>query len=195
LSGGFSANRSSTPSRIWAYDPDKPPPAPRQLRKPPLLTALATGCCDKVAAALAEDPEAARLPFVDHGWEPPLCCAARLCCPTQIFSLLLEKEADVEQQDTHGRSPLDVLIQTLEEKTPSKIDLLGLPSGFTHEARVKMEADIARRRAEVLATAGLLFAAGAELGRGTQRLACDGSPVHQGLATGQRLARLFLVEE
>jgi len=64
---------------------------------------------DKVRALLALDPDAAVLPFFDYNMEPPLCCAARCECSAEVIELLIEHGARVEDVNSKGQSPLDVL--------------------------------------------------------------------------------------
>eukprot|EP00401_Gymnodinium_catenatum_P050776 CAMPEP_0117531278 /NCGR_PEP_ID=MMETSP0784-20121206/38776_1 /TAXON_ID=39447 /ORGANISM="" /LENGTH=395 /DNA_ID=CAMNT_0005327647 /DNA_START=1 /DNA_END=1188 /DNA_ORIENTATION=+ len=86
-----------------------PPPAPRTSAAPPLLTALRTDSANSVLAALADDPCAAAMPFFDHGWEPPLCCAVRLGCNVEVVGLLIKHGAVADVRDNTGMTPLGIL--------------------------------------------------------------------------------------
>ncbi|CAK0843231.1 unnamed protein product [Prorocentrum cordatum] len=74
-----------------------------------LLRALRENSEAGVRAALAEDPHAAKEPFMDHGFEPPLCAAVRLGCRAGVVRLLAAAGADARARDTRGRSPLELL--------------------------------------------------------------------------------------
>jgi hypothetical protein len=83
---------------------------------PLLLTAMQLNSTEGVRKALAQDPEAASLPFFDQDVEPPLCTAIRLRCDAQIVSLLLANGADVHATDLQERSPMGMICSTrLEE--------------------------------------------------------------------------------
>jgi len=86
-----------------------PPPAPRRAELPPLMQALLHQEIKEVRKQLQEEPEAANMPFFEHGVEPPLCCAVRMGCSPDILGLLLEHQADVNATDVHGRTALTLL--------------------------------------------------------------------------------------
>mmetsp|Transcript_49134 Transcript_49134/g.117033 ORF Transcript_49134/g.117033 Transcript_49134/m.117033 type:complete len:245 (+) Transcript_49134:99-833(+) len=86
-----------------------PPPAPRPQKVHKLLRALHMNSLEEVQKALANDPEAASLPFLEHEWEPPLCVAARLNCSVEIVEMLLAHGADAQATDMYGRSPAKML--------------------------------------------------------------------------------------
>lgn len=85
------------------------PGAPRDTAPPRLLAALRRHSLEEARAALEEDPSAAGTPFVDHGWEPPLCAAVRLGCAAAILALLVERGADASDTDCYKRTPLAIL--------------------------------------------------------------------------------------
>jgi hypothetical protein len=89
------------------------PDAPQKPVQPPLMVALKAKYNKdqhkQVAAALSEDPEAAAFPFWDHDSEPPLCCAVRFGCDSDVIELLLEYGADVNTMDIHGQTPMMIL--------------------------------------------------------------------------------------
>jgi len=78
-------------------------------RMPALLRELHRNSVVGVQVSLAEDPDAAAIPFFDHDWEPPLCSAARLACDAEVFELLLTNGANVHDVDSAGRTPLEVV--------------------------------------------------------------------------------------
>lgn len=86
-----------------------PPPAPRRQKDPPLMQAIYA--CDErlLQGALELDPDAAKVPFLDHACEPPLCLACRVLCSEALVQILLEHGADVSAVDVHGRTPLAIL--------------------------------------------------------------------------------------
>mmetsp|Transcript_10014 Transcript_10014/g.26592 ORF Transcript_10014/g.26592 Transcript_10014/m.26592 type:complete len:400 (+) Transcript_10014:149-1348(+) len=92
--------------------PASPPPAPRGKLAPPLLHALIMNDPMLVSTALAQDPDAAIMPFMDHDWEPPLCSAARLGCSTEVVSLLIRHGASINGLDSRGRTPLGLVSST-----------------------------------------------------------------------------------
>ncbi|CAE8683591.1 unnamed protein product [Polarella glacialis] len=113
----------TTPPKSMRRCPSSPPGAPKKPDQPPLMRALqeATGCdrLRRVQEVLAEDPQAAALPFWDHGCEPPLCCAARMGSGAEVFKLLMCHGADVNATDVYGRTPLVIVNSKL-----------GDPAGF-----------------------------------------------------------------
>lgn len=87
----------------------QPPAAPRCTAAPALLRALWADSLELACEALQADPEAARSPFLDHHFDPPLCCAVRLGCEAPIVRLLLAHRADASSIDVTGRTPLTSL--------------------------------------------------------------------------------------
>ncbi|CAJ1399807.1 unnamed protein product [Effrenium voratum] len=90
------------------------PRAPQRSKAPPLMQALQSGAdchatCLAVEAVLAQDPEAAQLPFIECNFEPPLCCAVRSFCDAQVIRLLIERQADVHLCDSSERTALDIV--------------------------------------------------------------------------------------
>lgn len=104
----------ATPARGCFKVGSVPPAAANSLLKPPLLRALTARSTDKVRTdkvrmALEWDPEAACLPFWDHGLELPLCCAVRNDCCSDIIEMLLANGADASTADSRGDLPLTLL--------------------------------------------------------------------------------------
>lgn len=97
----------TTPRQSRTLDFD-PPGAPRVAPMSPLLAALVRNDFEGVHEALERDPYAARTPFFDHGWEPPLCAAVRAGCDQAIVQLLVEQSADANARDVYGRSAVDL---------------------------------------------------------------------------------------
>jgi hypothetical protein len=62
-----------------------------------------------VAEILGKDAQAAMDMYLDSGFEPPLCAAARLGCEERVFEILLDHGLDVNATDTRGRAPLAIL--------------------------------------------------------------------------------------
>jgi len=86
------------------------PPVNTQRAAPPaLLRALWADSLELAREALQADPEAARSPFLDHHFDPPLCCAVRLGCDVTVVRLLLAHRADASSIDVTGRTPLTLL--------------------------------------------------------------------------------------
>lgn len=108
-----------------------PPARANGLAKPPLLSALMSGSTDQVRLALEADPEAAQFPFWDHGVEPPLCCAVRTDCCSDIIEMLLASGADPSSRDLRGNLPLTLLnakMAYLENLSSSAESFAGLDS-------------------------------------------------------------------
>jgi len=74
-----------------------------------LLDAFLRDDARQVRLLLDGDREAANEPFVDNGWEPPLCAAIRLHLSEEIVELLLSYGASVHATDVHNKTPLEVL--------------------------------------------------------------------------------------
>jgi len=95
-------------------------PSSRAKVADPLWDALKRASDEKVQEALRKEPEAARIPFFDHRWEPPLCAAIRFNCSSNIIKQLLDHQSDPNMCDAEGRSPLVILYQqTLKNDIPS----------------------------------------------------------------------------
>lgn len=101
----------------------KVPPRLRQkATAAPLMTAIRADSLTQVQKVLASDPWAAKLPFMDHNFEPPLCYAARACVKSDIFQVLLEGGADVNATNVFGRSPLSLLCGTARRRLCSNFE-------------------------------------------------------------------------
>jgi len=87
---------------------DGPPPV-QKARPGPLLRGLLHDSADEVAEVLSRDAQAAMDMYLDSGFEPPLCAAARLGCEERVFRVLLSHGLDANATDTRGRSPLAIL--------------------------------------------------------------------------------------
>lgn len=85
------------------------PTVPGSKPPPPLLRALRLRSVQAVAAVLEGDPEAAWMPFLEHGVEPPLCAAIRSHCGDAIVELLLKHGADANSEDLLRRTPMQQL--------------------------------------------------------------------------------------
>lgn len=172
---------------------------------PRLFHAIMDDDVNKVIAALAEDPEAAQMPFMDNRWEPPLCVAARLGCSQLIFATLIEHGACVHQEDERGRTPLEVLIAREIES-----DVVWPPwmpdSVFSHEefptfvdhveiSHVVLKAQKVKQRTLALAIAGFLLAAGADATRIVEKFRTDSTTTQRTLTPGERLRELLLIEQ
>mmetsp|Transcript_52979 Transcript_52979/g.124106 ORF Transcript_52979/g.124106 Transcript_52979/m.124106 type:complete len:425 (-) Transcript_52979:99-1373(-) len=107
------------PARAPA-SPRTPPPRPRRISFttppplrpepiPDLLKALMKNSLGGVMRALELDPEAARVPFLLHGVEPPLCAAVRFNCSVQVIELLLRYAAKVNASDLRDQTPVLLL--------------------------------------------------------------------------------------
>eukprot|EP00930_Biecheleria_cincta_P018098 TRINITY_DN14209_c0_g1_i1.p1 TRINITY_DN14209_c0_g1~~TRINITY_DN14209_c0_g1_i1.p1 ORF type:complete len:235 (+),score=57.02 TRINITY_DN14209_c0_g1_i1:105-809(+) len=99
----------ATPARSCFVFGSVPPARASNLAKPPLLQALMSSSTEQVRLALEANPEAAQFPFWDHGMEPPLCCAVRNDCCSDIIEMLLTSGADVSLGDRRGNLPLTLL--------------------------------------------------------------------------------------
>lgn len=106
---GAAPQAFATPARGCFKLGSIPPARASRLLKPPLLRALTTRSMDKVRMALESDPEAASLPFWEHGLELPLCCAVRNDCCSDIIEILLANGADASTADSRGNLPLTLL--------------------------------------------------------------------------------------
>jgi hypothetical protein len=62
------------------------------------MLALMRGSINQVEKALDDDPEAATLPFFDHGWQEPLSFAIKSNCGLDMFQLLLARGAKAHEQ-------------------------------------------------------------------------------------------------
>lgn len=78
---------------------------------------------EEARAALSAEPNAAKSPFMDHGWEPPLCVAVRFGCSCEIVDLLLEHRADVHSFNMKGRSPLSILSSSMQRLAGQPVPL------------------------------------------------------------------------
>lgn len=87
----------------------QPPAAARCTVAPALLRALWADSLELAREALQADAESARSPFLDHHFDPPLCCAVRLGCDAPVVRLLLAHRADASSIDVTGRTPLTLL--------------------------------------------------------------------------------------
>jgi len=85
------------------------PCAPKKPIAPSLMQALCSDSFEEVGAVLADDLEAAWIPFWEQDAEPPLCFAVRHACSPQIVELLLETGANVNAVDSKGKTPLTLL--------------------------------------------------------------------------------------
>lgn len=84
------------------------PSAPKKPIAPRMFHAICSDSSERVKAVLAEDPEAAWMPFWDYDAETPLCYAARRLCDPQIVEVLLRAGAQVNVADIEGFTPLDL---------------------------------------------------------------------------------------
>jgi len=80
-----------------------------------LWTALRTRSIIHVQEVLAEDPEAAWMPLMEHRWEPPLCAAIQFHCAHEIVRLLLENRSDANQCNVEGQSALIMLCEQAQQ--------------------------------------------------------------------------------
>jgi len=113
------AARSTTPppttprNKTIAARSTTPPPMVQKHshlnQRPPLLRALQRNSAHQVRVVLSATPEAAKEPFEDHNWEPPICCAVRLKCGAEIVQLLLDHGASPDEKDIHGHTPIQIL--------------------------------------------------------------------------------------
>lgn len=87
----------------------QPPVTTRCAAPPALLKALWADSLELAREALQADPEAARSPFLDHHFDPPLCCAVRLGCDVSVVRLLVAHRAHASSIDVTGRTPLTLL--------------------------------------------------------------------------------------
>jgi hypothetical protein len=101
----------STPRRCPCQFPSTPPAA-KANPMPALMRALWANSVTLAEQAIQAESDIARLPFWDHGNEPPLCFAVRHFCKGDIIELLLQHGADLDAMDSQGRCPADVLIST-----------------------------------------------------------------------------------
>lgn len=119
------------------------------------MKALLRRRANEVRAALAEEPEAALLPFLDHFFEPPLCLAARSGCGPEVLRLLLEHGAVVNMVDVNGCSPLFILCRHSEARVrsapPAGLEKVGVEAGGRDASE-----------ASILDCATCLLAAGAD---------------------------------
>lgn len=117
---------------------------------PPVLTALYHRSLKEARAALHDDPSAAKFPFSDHRWEPPLCAAVRLECDVDIVELLLRHGADVTATDSNGRTPLECLnaLPTTMDLSDGGADFARLLFGEEGMEACARDADIERQRRE-----------------------------------------------
>jgi len=113
---GMATPLLDTPSRGYGA------PSSRAKVVDPLWDALKRASVEKVQEALRKEPEAARIPFFDHRWEPPLCAAVRFSCSSNIIKQLLDHRSDPNMCDAEGRSPLVILYQQTQ-----KIDIPSWP--------------------------------------------------------------------
>eukprot|EP00930_Biecheleria_cincta_P069431 TRINITY_DN57177_c0_g1_i1.p1 TRINITY_DN57177_c0_g1~~TRINITY_DN57177_c0_g1_i1.p1 ORF type:complete len:970 (-),score=178.57 TRINITY_DN57177_c0_g1_i1:67-2976(-) len=102
------------------------PSAPKKPTAPPMLHAICSDSAERVRAVLAEDADAAWMPFWDHDDETPLCSAARRLCDPQIVEVLLKGGAQVNVVDTQGFTPLE--LAHLTKGAPSQHLIPQLPS-------------------------------------------------------------------
>lgn len=149
---------SPRPSRSF-FDITTPPPPPNRAPEPPLLQALQANSYEQLREALEREPEAAELPFFDHEFEPPLCCAVRLGCSADLIDLLLQHGAQVDAVDVRGRTPLQILSLTPVERCC----LAAFPAPLEQGSR-------SSRKQQSLDIACLLLAAGCDpLGEGASQ--------------------------
>jgi len=175
-----------TPRRDGAGSSGSPPRAPQENPLPPLLGALCMNSLERVSEVLETDPEAAAIPFWEHGVCPPLCSAVRHGCNASIVRLLLEKRADPDMANSRGQTPLSILASTPStgigckrelwvQGTPQRLgnrslppspDCLATTSSFEEQAEKLLGWSLRERGSEqrnTLAVAEALAAAGADL--------------------------------
>mmetsp|Transcript_97127 Transcript_97127/g.243523 ORF Transcript_97127/g.243523 Transcript_97127/m.243523 type:complete len:275 (-) Transcript_97127:254-1078(-) len=144
------------------------PSTPARRRPTPLMKALYFGNAAEVSRVLAADPEAAATPFMDHGWEPPLCAATRLGCSSEIIGLLLSHRADVHHEDVHGRTALELLMRSAAMRASTEEQVQNFPNldPMLAEmfATVRQERNIVARQ-QGAASRDLLLTAGADASR------------------------------
>lgn len=124
---------------------------------PMLMKALWQDNLDMALEALVHDPHAACMPFVEHRFDPPLCCAARNACDGRLVRLLIKAAADVNAIDVTGRTPLALLCcrrQVEEMEVARKKARCVVRSPY--QSLRPME------RSHALELAGILLAAGAD---------------------------------
>mmetsp|Transcript_161170 Transcript_161170/g.517338 ORF Transcript_161170/g.517338 Transcript_161170/m.517338 type:complete len:146 (-) Transcript_161170:93-530(-) len=129
-------------------------------------------------------------------WEPPLCAAARLGCPAQIFALLLEHGAQTNQENAFSATALDILVDvaafprgasSTQWAAPfvnpqSHVNVFQVPHAVAdHQMQLQQK--------EKLATAGVLLAAGADLQRTLVKCGFRGNEVNPGACLRHAILR------
>lgn len=145
--------------RLFSCDGHIQPSAPRRKPAPPLLQALQVNSEPMVREVIANDADAASLPFWDHNMEPPICCATRLSCDASIVSHLLEARADVNATNADGITALD-MVRRPARRRGDDVGMSGPILAFTSAVPPLQNKDEVQR---------LLIAAGACLSE------CDGA--------------------
>jgi len=74
-----------------------------------LTRALDKGSIHDIQRVLDADPDAAWMPVLMDGMQPPLCAAIRLHCDLKVVKLLIARGANVGMVNSHGQGPLSVL--------------------------------------------------------------------------------------
>lgn len=83
------------------------------------MRALSSGDHGQISSALRSDPQAARSPFFDFAFEPPIVLAARVGrLDLRVAELLVAHGADVHAVDAHGRTALSYVLGTLPAVAP-----------------------------------------------------------------------------
>jgi len=80
-----------------------------------LWRALRNRSIAHVQDVLAEDPEAAWMPLMEHRWDPPLCAAIQYHCSHKIVSLLLKHKGDANQCNVEGKSAFTMLCEQAQQ--------------------------------------------------------------------------------
>jgi len=74
-----------------------------------LTRALDRGSMHDIQRVLDADPDAAWMPVLMDGMQPPLCAAIWLHCDLKVIKLLIARGANVGMVNSHGQGPLSVL--------------------------------------------------------------------------------------